>query len=80
MRPLILAKHLYKVRYIIREPAPGDYQDDVSTWWKLCTWVKYVEAYSAAGALDACRVELGLTVLEARRRTAAGPVLSVEEM
>lgn len=75
MRPLILAKHLYKVRYVLREPAPEDFRNDV------CTWVKYVEAYTAAAALEECRVELGLTRQEASRRTAAGvPVLSVEEL
>lgn len=73
----IRVKKLYRVRYLMREPTELDavLQNPVATITKL------YEAYTRAEAWEAARVELQLSVQEARHLTPQGvPTLSVEEM
>ena len=75
--PLIRVKHLYRVRYILREPTEYDalLQNPIATITKL------YDAYTRASAWEMARRELGLSNHEARRLTRQGtPTLSVEEL
>ena len=75
--PLIRVKKLYRVRYIMRAPTELDafLENPVATITKL------YEAYTRAEAWEAARVELQLSVHEARHLTPQGvPTLSVEEL
>jgi len=75
--PLIRSKKLYRVRFVVREPTELDrlLSEPVATITKL------IEAYTRAGAWEAARVELQLSVAEASRSTKDGvPVLTVEEV
>ncbi len=75
--PLIRTKKLYRVRFIVREPTELDrlLSEPVATITKL------YEAYTRAEAWEAARVELQLSVTEARHLTRDGvPVLTVEEL
>ena len=67
----------YRVRYIMRAPTEIDrlLQNPVATITKTRL------AYTRAEAWEACRVELQLSVSEARHLTPDGvPTLSVEEL
>lgn len=78
MQPLIVIRHPYKVRLLMREPTWRErflyalgftvFRDPVATL------VKYLEATSPAEALEAVRHELGLD------RSVIGKTLFVEEL
>lgn len=74
---LIRVRKLYRVRYIVREPTPLDAELENP----VATITRIAEAYTSAEAWEAARVELQITVQEARHLTPQGvPTLSVEEM
>jgi len=75
--PLIRSKRLYRLRYIVREPT----ELDRALANPVATITKLYEAYTPAEAWEAARVELQLSVHEARHLTPQGvPTLSVEEL
>jgi hypothetical protein len=74
---VVRVKKLYRIRYIVREPT----EFDAVLSNPVATITKLYEAYTRAEAWEAARVELQLSVHEARHLTPQGvPTLSVEEL
>jgi hypothetical protein len=62
--PLIRSKRVFKIRFIWREPT----ELDAALGNPVATMTRLWEAYTPAEAWEAARVELGLSLADARRQ------------